>query len=190
MTNDFTWSAGLLAGGKSSRMGQDKATILFEGKMLWQRQVDLLQKLSPKHILISGHTDGPYMGTSYRVVLDSQTGLGPLAGLTALLEACETSHLLVLAVDMPSMNENVLQRLLAFQSGVVPKRDGWWEGTVAIYPVSLLPLVQKALHSQENSFQSLIRQGLASGLLQTWELEMELYGAFENLNRPDQLPRR
>jgi len=189
MTKDFSWSAGLLVGGNSSRMGQDKATVLFEGKMLWQRQVDLLKKLSPKQILISGRKDGPYMAEPYKTVLDVETGRGPLAGLAALLEVCETSHLLVLAVDMPWMNEEVLSRLLSFRKGVVPKRDGWWEGTAAVYPVTLLPLVQKILRSQENSFQSLIRQGLASGLLQTWELETELYGAFESLNYPDQLPK-
>src|SRR5712691_10782146 len=50
-------SAVLLAGGESRRMGKDKATALFQGKPLWQIQIDLLRKLEPAEIFVSARTD-------------------------------------------------------------------------------------------------------------------------------------
>ena len=50
-------SAVLLAGGESHRMGQDKATLVFRGKPLWEIQLDLLRKLQPREIFLSARTD-------------------------------------------------------------------------------------------------------------------------------------
>ena len=47
-------SAVLLAGGRSSRMGQDKAFLEIAGQMLWRRQIETLRALSPEQLMISG----------------------------------------------------------------------------------------------------------------------------------------
>ena len=49
----MTLSAVLLAGGESRRMGRDKATIVFRGQPLWQRQIALLRDLQPEKIFVS-----------------------------------------------------------------------------------------------------------------------------------------
>ena len=180
--SEFRFSAALLAGGKSSRMGQDKATLEFEDEPLWQRQVRLLESLDPAEVLISGRPDGPYVGSSYKIIYDHESGQGPLAGLAAVLEACTTSHLLVLAVDMPWMTQAVLESLLSFEKGAVPEHDGWFEGTAAVYPVSLLPLVKETLQSEDRSFQSLIRQAVAKKLVQTWSLPSDMLPSFHSWN--------
>ena len=53
----MTFSAVLLAGGESRRMGTDKATFLFRGKPLWQAQLETLRKLRPAEIFLSARTD-------------------------------------------------------------------------------------------------------------------------------------
>jgi molybdopterin-guanine dinucleotide biosynthesis protein A len=183
--SEFRFSTALLAGGKSSRMGQDKATVEFEGEPLWQRQIRLLKSLGPSEILISGRPDGPYVGSSYKIIYDHEEGQGPLAGLAALLEACATSHLLVLAVDMPWMTRTALDQIVALgnpDAGVVPEHEGWYEGTAALYPASLLPLVNETLHGNDRSFQFLIRKALDKKLLQIWPLPSEVIPSFRSWN--------
>ena len=50
-------SAVLLAGGESRRMGKDKATLSFQGKPLWQIQLELLRQLMPQEIFVSARSD-------------------------------------------------------------------------------------------------------------------------------------
>jgi molybdopterin-guanine dinucleotide biosynthesis protein A len=182
MNKSFT--AALLAGGKSSRMGQDKATLEWEGQVLWKRQIGLLESLNPEQLLISGRPDGPYVGSGYEIVYDRQSGLGPLAGLQSLLERCKTPRLLVLAVDMPWMTRSVLEELLAGEKSLVPHHDNWWEGTAAVYPVSLLPLIREHLQGSDHSLQSLIRDGIKEKFLVSFPIPADRIQAFKSWNSP------
>lgn len=178
------FTAALLAGGKSSRMGQDKATLDFEGQVLWKRQIGLLERLQPAQLLISGRPDGPYVGSGYTIVYDRPGDLGPLGGLLGLLERCETPRLLVLAVDMPWMTGPVLEQLLSYPSGVVAEHDGWLEGTAAVYPVKLLSLVRQTLSGTDRSFQVLLRSALSTGEMETWTLPKDHVKPFQSWNHP------
>src|SRR5450755_2580773 len=63
--------------------------------------------------------------------------VGPLSGVAAALRECTTSHLLVLAIDLPRMTAAFLQSLVDLRSencGAVPKRSGFFEPLAAIYP--------------------------------------------------------
>ncbi|MDD5262724.1 MAG: molybdenum cofactor guanylyltransferase [Methylacidiphilales bacterium] len=182
MQTSFT--AGLLAGGRSSRMGRDKAALEFEGEMLWQRQVRLLESLNPSQLLISGRPDGPYIGSSYKVIYDQHADQGPLAGLAALLRACVTPRLLVLAVDMPWMTSSVLKQMLVHKGGVVIEHDGLWEGTAAVYPIEILSLVEDALAGPDHSLQSLIRRAKQAGLMETCRIPPAQADAFRSWNTP------
>jgi molybdopterin-guanine dinucleotide biosynthesis protein A len=181
---NIPFTAALLAGGKSSRMGKDKATLEWEGQALWKRQINLLESLNPQQLLISGHPGGPYIGSSYEIVFDQQEGLGPLCGLQSLLENCDTQRLLVLAVDMPWMTQSVLEELLAGEESLVPHHDNWWEGTAAVYPVSLLPLLRMHLEGPDHSLQSLIREGIKQKLLASYPVPADQIQAFKSWNSP------
>ncbi len=178
------FTAGLLAGGRSSRMGCDKAALEFEGEMLWQRQVRLLESLNPAQLLISGRPDGPYVGSAYKVIYDQHADQGPLAGLAALLRVCITPRLLVLAVDMPWMTSSALEQMLAHKGGFAIEHDGWWEGTAAVYPVEILPLVEGALAGPDHSLQSLIRVAKQAGLMNTCGIGPAQANTFRSWNTP------
>src|SRR4030095_9579451 len=109
-TLDFT--AVLLAGGKSSRMGQDKAGLMIEGAPLWRRQLATLTATGAAQILISGRADGPYSECGFPIVEDAETDLGPIAGLVTAMATAQHPLILVLAIDLPRMSSDYLLSLL------------------------------------------------------------------------------
>src|SRR2546423_3825566 len=130
-------SAVLLAGGESRRMGENKATFLFRNVPLWQIQLDLLRKLQPDALFISGRTDPPWRPAEVQFVPDNGASHGPLSGIAATLSQTTADHLLALAIDMPFMTERYLRGLcqrLVSNRGIVPMIGNRAEPLSAIYP--------------------------------------------------------
>jgi molybdopterin-guanine dinucleotide biosynthesis protein A len=133
----MTLTAVLLAGGESQRMGRDKATIVFHGLPLWQRQINLLRNLRPEKIFVSARKEPSWLPLEAELLLDEPPSRGPLSGLARALERMQTSHLMALAVDMPFMTSEQLQELLSLAAmgcGVLPMIAGRVEPLAAIYP--------------------------------------------------------
>src|SRR5262245_60126217 len=101
-TLDFT--AVLLAGGKSSRMGQDKAELMIDGEPLWRRQVAILQAAGANEILISGRLDGPYADSGLPIIEDAESEMGPIGGIATTIAMARHPLALVLAIDLPRMS--------------------------------------------------------------------------------------
>jgi molybdopterin-guanine dinucleotide biosynthesis protein A len=185
-----TFSAALLTGGQSRRMGRDKALLPVDGHaFLWQRQLELLEELRPQRIFWSGFPRAG-LGATITVVADRVPDAGPLAGITACLEALETESLVVLAVDLPHMTVPFLRRLLLICSesrGAVPRRNGRFEPLAAAYPKAILPLARRHLAEGRLALQELASAGIAGGWLRALDVAPEEAGLFHNLNRPEDL---
>jgi molybdenum cofactor guanylyltransferase len=183
-------SAVLLAGGQSRRMGRDKATILFRGKPLWQIQLDLLHKLRPAEIFVSARTDPAWRPPDLMFVPDEPPSRGPLSGVTATLARIRSSHLLVLAIDMPSMNEDHLRYLcdkIEPGRGVLPMIGNQVEPLAAIYPVEARVDFVNALSGVDFSMQTLTNQLVKIGRLRVIRVSEEEQRLYRNLNEPDDL---
>lgn len=183
-------SAVLLAGGKSHRMGKDKATIVFRGKPLWQIQLDLLRKLDLAEILISARTDPPWRPSDMQFVSDDPPSRGPLSGLTAALAQIQTGHLLALAIDMPFMSENYLRSLcdqIEPGCGVVPMIGGRAEPLAASYPAHAHVDLAEALSGVEFSLQTLTNKLVKAGKLRPLNVAKEEETLFRSLNEPTDL---
>jgi len=191
----MTLTAVLLAGGESRRMGTEKATIVFNGEPLWQRQIKLLRHLGPENILVSARAERSWRPADMELVLDQPPSRGPISGLTAALGRTRTSHLIALGVDMPFVTTAQLQDLCQRASagcGVVPTIDGRVEPLAAVYPVEAYADFTAALTGNDWSLQSLVRRLADEGkvqLVNVVEAEAELY---RSLNEPQDLtlPRR
>src|SRR5690606_15155389 len=122
MTGAAAFSAVVLAGGRSSRMGVDKATLPHpSGSTLLDRQIALLRGLGPAELLVSVRS-GQDLGLLDRdvcTVRDDGTA-GPLGGIVAALKAATQPRLLVVAVDLPYLDADTLRALLL----VAPDRGG------------------------------------------------------------------
>ena len=181
-------SALLLAGGKSSRMGRDKALLEIDGQPLWQRQIATLRALAPEQLLLSGPPRADWNG--YDVLPDEMTDAGPLAGIAAALEKCLSCHLVVLAVDLPYMTRNFLESLLALcldGRGAVPRGGRGYEPLAAVYPISCAPLAGEALRQRDFSLQNFVRKGIAARMLVERSVSAAEISLFTNLNTPADL---
>jgi len=113
---EFRTSGIILAGGKSRRMGADKAFVVFQGRLLIARVVDALTQVCGQIVIVAD--DGrPYARFDARVVPDTLPGFGPLAGLHAGLSAMRAALGVVVAVDMPFLNPALLRAMLAAAEG-------------------------------------------------------------------------
>src|SRR6476469_857096 len=104
----MTLSAVLLVGGESRRMGRDKATIEFEGRPLWERQLEILRSLTPEKIFVAARTRPSWLPNDVELLLDDPPPRGPLSGLAKAAATMRTTHLIGLAVDMPFITSEQL----------------------------------------------------------------------------------
>jgi molybdopterin-guanine dinucleotide biosynthesis protein A len=189
--NDLT--AVLLAGGESRRMGMDKTTFLFRGKPLWQVQLETLENLRPREILVSARIDPAWRRDDVLFVADVPPSHGPLSGLAASLNRMGTSHLLAFAIDMPWMSNNYLEFLFAQIErgcGVLPKIGDRVEPLAAIYPREAAIETGKALASADFSLRSLTADLVALGKLRVVPVRQQEEKFFRNMNEPADLELR
>ncbi len=168
-------------------MGVDKATLQLAGEALWARQLRTLQGISPEEIFVSARTKPAWCPAEIHFVPDESPSRGPLDGLVATLKKVRTTHLVVLAVDLPLMTAAHLQELKAqAQSGcgVVPVRGEFFEPLSALYPATALALALESLASQDVSLQTLIKKLLAAKLLRRHEITDEEQMFYRNANSP------
>ncbi len=181
------FSAVLLAGGKSTRMGQDKAAMLFRDVPLWKNQLDLLGALHPVEILVSAQADPAWRPSDVEFVPDKKPSRGPLSGITAALSRMTTDHLLVLGIDMPFMTEAYLRsqcERIEPGRGVVPVIEDRAEPLAAVYPRTAQGDFAEALSGNDFSLQPLIRKLIATNKLQSVPISEEEKRFFRNLNEP------
>lgn len=186
-----TYSAVLLAGGKSRRMGQDKALLPWPDAsgVLWQRQLRVLEELNPAEIFWSG-PPRPGLPAHLQLVADVAENAGPLAGISACLEILRSDLLVVLAIDLPHMNAAFLQNLLAQSSptrGAVVRHEGYFEPLAAVYPRRLHALAVDHLRQKRHALQALIREALPQDLMKEIPFAGSDVPLFRNMNVPADL---
>lgn len=185
------FSAVILAGGKSSRMGCDKAWLPFNGQSLLAHQIAAVRKLNPMEILISGRADTDYRSLDCPVLMDELADAGPLAGIAAGLAASSAPLVLVLAVDMPDMTSAVLRQLLercAPEAGIVPRVNRRLEPLAAIYPKVAAPFAVDMLKRQLRAVRAFAERCKKAGLISVHDVDATDWKCFSNWNSPDDLP--
>lgn len=142
-----TYSAVILAGGKSRRMGRDKSQLILQGETLVERITRRLAALSDDLILVANAPE-PLAGSGVRQIGDVLPGGGALSGLHAGLTVARYEYALVVACDMPFLNLNLLRHMAGLVSGyavVVPRWQGELEPLHAFYSRECLPVIEPIL---------------------------------------------
>lgn len=171
--DEASFTVALLMGGQSKRMGHNKAYLRLgdaEG-LSWERQAALLEQLEPQAQLLSlrPHQPRPELDASWETVFDDVLDAGPLAGITACLDATTTPWLLVLAVDLLAMQVEPLRQLLhhaqEHQRGAIFQSPRCYETLAAVYPKAALPSAQRALKDGDYRLQAWVRHLIEAGVL-------------------------
>ncbi len=156
----------LLAGGKSSRMGKNKAELLYKGRTFVENLIEKAKKLGIQKIYLSG-----YQGErdDAEVVWDIYPEVGPLGGLHAGLNTVTTPYCLVLPVDIPQIPMKFLETMLEEHRKqclnakeenlpLLLERDGFLEPLIGIYPVKMIDFIEGKIIEQRLSVFRMLKE--------------------------------
>lgn len=181
----------ILAGGKSTRMGADKAFVQFEGRTLLEHALDLVRSVAAD-VRIVGARDkfAPFAPTVEDIFRDR----GPLGGIHAALRASQTELNFMLAVDMPFVSASFLRYLIREAEAasdatvVVPRSGGRWQPLCAAYRRPFADDAEKALLAGNNKI-GLLFDGVAIRVIDEKATERAGLSSsiFRNLNTLEEL---
>jgi molybdopterin-guanine dinucleotide biosynthesis protein A len=188
---DCPGSAGLLlAGGRSRRMGRDKAALDWHDRPLGEHQAATLVASGAWPLLLSCRPDQPWTPAGFNRIEDRADAAGVLGAFVDTFATSAATVVTVLAVDVPMLSPDLLERIIgrARECGVtaVPVHDGLFEPFAAAWHRTALPELQSAF-AAGHSLQSVCSTLLTSGRLQPYVLTPDEVKQLANLNTPDDL---
>jgi molybdenum cofactor guanylyltransferase len=183
-----TFTALILAGGRSTRMqGVDKTLLEVDGRTLTGRVVEVVRPLFSEVIVASGMPGKFADLEGVREVADHERGIGPLAGMLAGLEACETGWAFVVAADMPRLSGSLIRRVAAAAGpdvlAVAPRHGRFREPLHAAYNKDVIPEIERFLAEGRRSVNRLLER-IPVRWVDVEDADLE---CFKNVNRPEDL---
>lgn len=183
-------TAFILAGGKSTRMGSDKAFVTLEGRTLLSRALELARSVTPDVRIVG---DRAKFAQFAPVVEDLFPQCGPLGGIHAALRASQTDLNLLLAVDLPLISPELLQYLITRARGAAAmvtaaKASRGWQPLCAVYRREFAEAAEQALRTGKYKIDMLFAPDCTQ-LVSEQELAAAGFSAdiFRNVNTPEEL---
>jgi molybdopterin-guanine dinucleotide biosynthesis protein A len=181
----------ILVGGKSRRMGRDKAFLPVEGKPLFERVLSVFRECFDRTVLV-GDREERFAAYGLPVVPDIYPG-SSLGGLYTGLYHAETEHVFVSSCDLPYPNAEILRHLCSLRSGfdaVVPATAHGYEPLFALYAKSCLGPIKTLLESGDYCAYAYYPQVRVRHVPYVELAHLDRDGkAFLNVNTPDELAR-
>lgn len=178
----------ILAGGKSTRMGRNKAVLEIGGKRLIDRLVEGLGALFPE-VLIVANVRGLYEDLGIPVVPDLIADRGSLGGIYTATATVSRPWAFVVACDMPFFNPPLIRYLASLTPGydvVMPRLDDW-EPLHALYAKTCLPPMERALHSGDLKIVRFLPEVRVRGVPRDELATYDPKGmSFFNMNTPEE----
>jgi molybdenum cofactor guanylyltransferase len=180
-------TAVILAGGKSSRMGQDKGILHIHGKPMVMHIIEAAREVSDNIIIVANNDN--YNDFGYPVYRDHFPGCGPLGGIYTGLTRSATARNLFLSCDIPFVNGRLLKflqnRSEYRQDALVPLHNDVKEPLCAIYHKRVLKTVLKQILKEDYKLQNLLEKLNVKYADPASVLLPETL--FSNINTPEQL---
>ena len=172
----------IFAGGKSSRMGEDKALLPFASyTTLTEYQYQRLSELF-NSVYISTKNPSKFLFKANFLVDNSQDNYSPLNGFLTLFEQLQTESVFVISVDTPFISDVEIKMLLQADTkendATVAQTDNKVHPLCGVYHRSLYPKISKMFQEDKHKLTQLLND------VNTAYVSFENERAFLNLNRP------
>lgn len=178
----------ILAGGKSRRMGKNKAFLKVDGQSFIKVLLEKIMTFDER--LIVANDVELYKFTEATTIKDIYPDKGPLCGLYTGLQAMKGHRSLVVTVDTPLLTEALLDYLWSLGDNVdcvIPVVDGRRQPLCAVYNKSALPVIEEAVKRDERRVQSVLDQ---LKVREVTEEELQVFGdpklLLSNINTPEE----
>ena len=149
MVNSYTMSftCAILAGGKSRRMGRDKATLQVGGKTLVKRVYDETKDIFEEVFIISNRHRS-LAGIDAPILRDIIPVQSPIVGLVSALLYSQNPYVFILACDLPFISRRSVEYILGEANGedlIIPRTQGGYEPLYALYNKSCIPYLFRSI---------------------------------------------
>ncbi|HMG34322.1 MAG TPA: molybdenum cofactor guanylyltransferase [Blastocatellia bacterium] len=137
----------IAAGGRSSRMGRDKAWLEIGGRPMIERVIEVVRPVTSSLSVIAN--DSTYFRLGLRVLEDTNKGIGPLEAIRTALANSTESRALIVACDLPLVTTKLFEFLVSidakYQAVIPVGRDGRMETLCGLYARDALECVTKLI---------------------------------------------
>ena len=180
----------VLAGGKSTRMGEDKGLMELNNKPLIDYSIEVLSKVCDD--LIIGANFSEYKRFGYPMIPDEIRYIGPIGGIYSCLKVSSTKDNIILSCDIPLITQPVIEFLLSEKNDyqiVVPVVNGFPEPLCAYYHISVIDGLKQLITRKEYKLQFALEQFRTHFL--PIDSKQKFYNEmlFSNVNSPGDLIR-
>lgn len=147
----------ILAGGKSRRMGTDKALLTFQNKPLLLHMIKLVESFC-EEVAVSGKNES-YSAFGIEMIPDLYIDCGPIAGIFSALNYSGSDWNLMVSVDVPFVNEELFLYLISnigeFDC-IIPRHISGVEPLIALYHRRTLPVIEEMIKAEDYRLTNLL----------------------------------
>ena len=177
----------ILAGGKSTRFGKDKALVQVNGKSLLENAIDICFECCSTILISSNQKEHQVAG--YKIVPDEFPACGPIGGIYSGLKQAKTDWSFVLSVDSPAVEKEFIRYLISMISNseaVVPESFKGKEPLIALYEKGCLPEIKKRIQNKNYKMHDLL-SSLNVNYIDSRQWQTKYPQLFHNINRVNDL---
>lgn len=136
----------ILCGGKSSRMGQNKALLSLGGKPIISQVLDTLKPFCNEVLISTNNNELAFLG--YPIIKDVFEGIGPIAGILSALQKSKNETNIILSCDTPFVNKSFIHALLDKKDKfdvVLPEFEGYLQPMTGMFKKEIAPIIEKEI---------------------------------------------
>ncbi len=178
----------ILAGGKSSRMGTDKALLTFDGENFIKKLCNELEDFEEKVIARGNRSD--IKDIFWSIIPDRYPERGPIGGLHAVLSVCKSDAMFCVSCDMPLLQRSLVKDLCGYMSEdidaiIAVTADGRKHPLCGVYQKSILPVLEEQILADNNRMMMVLNKIRVKYITLDFKDSQQL----KNINTPEDYQR-